>query len=84
MCNLYWRITPGNVQVQYTQTGMGYVDRPNGPQPTVTVSLLQEPDSAAIKFQFFFLGGLLGLADMNVPAFPTTITGEALSSSAVP
>jgi hypothetical protein len=83
MCNMFERITPGNVQVVYTQTGLGYAGRPDGPQPTVTVSLLQTA-GAALQFQYFFLGGLLGFANINIPAFPTTITGEVLSSTAQP
>src|SRR5262249_49477157 len=93
MCNIFSRVTPSNVQVVYSQSGLGYVSRPDGPQPTVTVSLLQSPDSAALKFQFFFLSqSLLSLFlpgstfqdRPNIPSFATTITGEALSSSAQP
>jgi hypothetical protein len=93
MCNIFSRITPSNVQVVYNQTGMGFVDRPDGPQPTVTVSLLQTPDSAALKFRFFFISqSLLRLFVpgatfqdvINIPPFTTTMTGEALSSSAQP
>ncbi|WP_198157599.1 TadE/TadG family type IV pilus assembly protein [Methylobacterium nodulans] len=82
MCNFLSGLTPSNVQVVYTQTGLGYVDRPDGPQPTVSVSLLQAPDAAAFKFQFFFLGSLLGLTNKTLGPFTTTVTGEALSSSA--
>ena len=84
MCNFFSAVTPNNVQVIYRQTGLGYVQRTDGPQPTVTVSLLQTPDSATLKFRFFFLGGLMGFADTKIPAFTTTVTGEALSASAQP
>src|SRR5438874_4636704 len=84
MCNFFSAVTPNNVQVVYRQTGLGYVQRPNGPQPTVTVSLLQTPDSAALKFRFFFLGGLMGFVDKKIHAFTTTVTGEVLSASAQP
>jgi hypothetical protein len=84
MCNFFPAVTPDNVQVVYRQTGLGFVQRPDGPQPTVTVSLLQTPNSAALKFRFFFLGALMGFADKNIPAFTTTVTGEVLSASAQP
>jgi hypothetical protein len=86
MCNFFpfQALTPGNVQVVYQQTRLGYVQSTGGPQPTVTVSLLQTPDDASLKFRFFFLGGLMGFADKKIPAFTTTVTGEALSASAQP
>ena len=34
------------------------------------------------EFQFFFLGRLLGLSNLNMPGLQTTISGEDLSSSA--
>jgi Flp pilus assembly protein TadG len=78
MCDIFPRITAANVQIVYSQTGLGYVDRPDGPVPTITVSLQN------MTYQFFFLNGLLsGFATMNLPPFTTTFTGEALSSAAV-
>ncbi len=76
MCNLYSPITAANVTIVYTQTGLGYAGRPGGPVPTITVSV------RSLRFQFFFLSGLMGFADMSMPAMTTTITGEGLSSSA--
>src|SRR5207302_11233934 len=38
MCDIFWRIEPANVIIEYAQTGLGYVGRPGGPMPTVTVS----------------------------------------------
>src|SRR5258708_4269898 len=76
MCNFYSPITAANVTIVYTQTGLGYAGRPGGPVPTIMVSLQNLP------FQFFFLSGLMGFANMNMPAMTTTITGEGLSSSA--
>jgi Flp pilus assembly protein TadG len=76
MCDIFGRINSASyVVVTYTQTGLGYAGRPV-PVPTITVSLQNLP------FQFFFLGGLLGFANINIPAQTTTITGEALSSLA--
>jgi Flp pilus assembly protein TadG len=76
MCNIFDRIGVTNVIVVYTQTGLGYVGRPGGPVPTITVALQNLP------FQFFFLGALIGLNNVEIPAMTTTITGEDLSSSA--
>ena len=63
-------LDPRNVVVTYTATGLGYQTRLGGPVPTITVSLQN------INFQFFFLGGLLGFADITVPSMLSTVTGE--------
>jgi hypothetical protein len=76
MCDIFPRIQPANVKVVYAQTGLGYAGRNGGPVPTITVSIQN------LTFQFFFLGGLLGLGDINMPGLQTTITGEDLSSVA--
>jgi Flp pilus assembly protein TadG len=73
MCDIFPRITAANVQIVYSQTGLGYVGRTAGPVPTITVSLQN------LNFQFFFLNGF---ANLPMPSFATTITGEALSSGA--
>jgi Flp pilus assembly pilin Flp len=78
MCDIFRRIQPANVQIVYAQTGLGYAGRNGGPVPTITVSIQNLP------FQFFFLGGLLGFANINMPGLQTTITGEDLSSVAPP
>jgi hypothetical protein len=75
MCNIFPAITASNVKIVYSQTGLGYAGRVAGPVPTITVSLERLP------FQFFFLNGLLGFANVTIPALGTTITGEALSSA---
>ena len=82
MCDVFPRIAAANVVVAYTHkqsgtdTGLGYAGRPGGPVPTITVSLQNLP------FQFYFLGGLLNFANINIPGLTTSITGEDLSSSA--
>jgi Flp pilus assembly protein TadG len=76
MCDIFPRITPANVVVVYTQTGLGFAGRPGGPVPTITLSLQHLP------VQFFFLSGLLGFNDLQIPALTTSITGEDLSSTA--
>jgi Flp pilus assembly protein TadG len=79
MCDMYPGLQPANVVVTYTQTGLGYAGRPDGPVPTVQVSL------RALNFRFFFLSSLLGFSSIPIPIIasaPTTMTGEALCSSA--
>jgi Flp pilus assembly protein TadG len=75
MNNIFPRIQPQNVVVSYADSGLGYAGRPGGPVPTITVSLQNLP------FQFFFLGGLMGFANLQIQSV-TTMTGEDLSSSA--
>ena len=76
MCDIFPRLTAANVRIVYDQTGLGYAGRLAGPVPTITVSLQN------LTFQFYFLSGLRGFANLAMPAFTTTITGEALSSAA--
>ena len=61
-----------NLQVEYIATGLGYWTRPGGPVPTIRVSIVNHP------FQFFFLGGLLGFANITMPTMLSTVTGEDL------
>jgi len=76
MCDVFSRIKPDNVVITYTQTGLGYAGRPGGPAPTVTIAVQNLP------FQFFFLGGLMGFNNIQIPALTTSITAEDLSSGA--
>jgi hypothetical protein len=78
MCDVFPRIAQANadVRVVYAQTGLGYAGRCGGPVPTITVSLRNLP------FQFFFLSGFLGFANINLPSLATTVSGEDLSSGA--
>ena len=74
MCDIFPRITPANVKIVYTQTGLGYAGRPGGPMPTITLSIQNLP------FRFYFLGGLIGLRNLHIPESTTSITAEDLSS----
>jgi TadE-like protein len=79
MCDIFPRIQRENVKITYTQPatgGLGYRGRNRGPVPTITVSI------QSLTFEFYFLGGLLGFGNINMPGLQTTITGEDLSSSA--
>jgi Flp pilus assembly pilin Flp len=76
MCDIFATITPANVKIVYAQTGRGYAGRPGGPMPTITVSIQNLP------FQFYFLGGLIGFRNLQIPASTVSITAEDLSSRA--
>jgi len=75
MCDIFPRIAAANVVIVYAQTGLGYVGRPGGPVPTISMALQNLP------FQFFFLAGLMRFGNINIPAVTST-AGEDLSSSA--
>jgi hypothetical protein len=75
MCDIFPRITADNVVIEYAQTGLGYVGRPGGPAPTITITLQNLP------FQFYFLAGLMRLSRLNIPA-TASVAGEDLASSA--
>ena len=76
MCDIFDRITPENVSVQYSNTGLGFAGRPGGPVPTITVTL------TGLTYQFFALGALLGFGDVTMPDFKVTMTGEDLKVAA--
>lgn len=75
MCDLNGLITRDNVQVTYYRSGLGYVGRPSGPVVSITV------ESRNLTFDFFFLGALLGLETITIPAHPVNITSEDLSDT---
>jgi hypothetical protein len=75
MCDVFTRVRPQNVIVTYRQTGLGFAGRPGGPVPTITVEL------TGLTFNFVFLGKLLGLGPIAMPAMKTTATGEDLSTT---
>lgn len=74
MCDILPSITPANVIIVYTQTGLGYAGRPGGPVPTITVSLRN------MQFQFFFLSALLDI-QIAIPPMSTTVTAQDLCSA---
>lgn len=74
MCNVYSRLIDArNVIIRYDNTGLGYAGRPGGPVPTITVSL------TGMTYNHVFLGDLLGLSNITLPSFATTVTGEDLN-----
>jgi Flp pilus assembly protein TadG len=78
MCDFFPRIQKNNIKIEYGATGLGYWTRPGGPVPTIKVSLQN------LTFQFYFLGGLLGFNDINIPSMVSSVTGEDLDSSSPP
>ena len=87
MCNIFRSVTPANVVVEYQYTGLGYAGRPAAEYatgqfashavPTISVSIGDPADP--IPFQFFFLAGLMGFNDIEIPGLLSTVTGEDLS-----
>jgi len=79
MCDLFWRIGPENVVIEYLVSGLGFAARPGGPVPTIQVRL------DGLTFDFFFLGGLLRDFDfverINIPPMTSTVTGEDLDTT---
>lgn len=76
MCDIFSRISAANVVIVYAQSGLGYVGRPGGPVPTITISIENLP------FQFFFLSGIMGFDKTQIPALTTSITAEDMASGA--
>lgn len=76
MCDFFTALEPENVVVRYAASGLGYQTRPGGSVPTITVSLQD------VNFQFFFLSGLMGFDDIEMPSMLSTVTGEDMRSTA--
>lgn len=76
MCDIFWRIGPENVVIEYLDSGLGFAARPGGPVPTIRVSLRDN-----LPFDFFFLGGLLGFGQIKIPPMASTVTGEDLDTT---
>ncbi len=74
ICDLNWRIQPANLVVTYQRSGLGYWGRPNGPVLTMRLEVRD------VTFDLPFLGALLGLDQIEVPAHPVTLTTEDLET----
>ncbi len=72
MCQLFPRITPQNVIVEYTQTGLGFAGRPGGPLPSITVRI------TGLNFDFVVLNSILGQR-VSMAGLAATATAEDLS-----
>jgi hypothetical protein len=73
MCQIFPRITPQNVIIEYTHTGLGFAGRPGGPVPTITMRL------TGLTYEFVALNTLLGLAPIPMSGLNAVATGEDLS-----
>jgi hypothetical protein len=70
MCQLFPRIQPQNVIVEYEQTGLGFAGRPGGPLPSITIRL------TGLTFNFVVLNSLLGLPAIPMSGLAATATAE--------
>jgi hypothetical protein len=70
-------LTPANVIVEYSDTGLGFCGRPGGPVPTIDVQLQN------VKLNYFFLAGFFfNVTSLNLPTtVKSSITGEDLCFS---
>lgn len=71
MCQVFSRIQPQNVQIDYVQTGLGYAG--HRPIPTITMRL------TGLTFDFIVLGRMLGLASIPMTGLSVTATAEDMS-----
>ena len=82
MQQIFPRIGAANVVVEYRAMPVGFVGKPCGPIPSVTVRLQD------MAFDFFVIDALAGLvaagtslpASLTMPPFPATMVGEDLST----
>jgi Flp pilus assembly protein TadG len=77
MCHFFPRLRRQDIQITYVSTGLGYQTRPGGAVPTIIVEI-----RPGLPFQFFFLGGLMGFANIDIPPMRSTVTGEDLGNGA--
>jgi len=73
MCQIFSRIKPENVIVEYVHTGLGYAGRPGGPIPTIRLRL------TGLSYEFIALNSLMGLPAIAMSGLSATATAEDLS-----
>ena len=73
MCQLFPRIRPENVIVEYTHTGLGFAGRPGGPLPSITVRLI------GLDFDFVVLDDILGRTKISMSGLKASATAEDMS-----
>ncbi|MCZ6495175.1 MAG: hypothetical protein O6924_03245, partial [Alphaproteobacteria bacterium] len=82
MRKIFPRIAASNVAVEYYFMGLGFVGRPCGPVPSVTVRLQN------MNFDFIVIDALLNVffagggfaSSLAMPSFTATMTGEDLNT----
>lgn len=70
VCDFNPLIEPENLQISYHRNWLGYVGRPMGPVSTITLEVRD------LTFQLPFLGAMLGVNSVQIPAHPVTVTSE--------
>lgn len=76
MQQIYPRIEPENLVIEYTFNGLGFVGRPGGLPVDVTVRLTD------MTFEFIVLDALVGMSkQIAMPPFAATLVGEDFNSS---
>ena len=73
MCQIFSRIAPENVIVEYVHAGLGYAGRPGGPIPTIRLRL------TGLSYEFIVLNGLLGLPSISMAGLAATATAADLA-----
>jgi Flp pilus assembly pilin Flp len=74
MCQIFPRIRPENIEVDYVQSGIGLAGISGiRPTPTITLRLVN------LNYEFMLLGDLLGLPDIPMGGLLATATAEDLS-----
>jgi Flp pilus assembly pilin Flp len=73
MCQLFPRIRPEHVIIEYTQTGLGFAGRPGGPLPSITLRL------TGLEFDFVVLDEMLGLPKIAMSGLAASASAEDLS-----
>ena len=81
MCHLNPLIRKRNIVVTYEMSRLGYLGRPGGAVVTIRMGLVQT-GPVRLFFDLPFLGALIGLGQVTVPAMPVTVTSEDLNSGA--
>ncbi len=72
MCQLFPRVRPENVIVEYEQTGLGFAGRPGGPLPSIKVRF------NGLSFNYAVLGTMLGLPNVPMSGLVASVTAEDL------
>ncbi len=74
MCDIYRPIRPQNVKITYEHTGLGFVGKPGGPVPTITIELQN------LNFGFILIPAFVNVTSISLPTLKMTATGEDLDT----
>ena len=82
MCDIFDRIGFENVRISYEHTGMGYIARPGGLVPTITLEIV------GLNFEFIFIDDVIRIFNralpeqIAIPGLKTTISAEDMRPGA--